>query len=306
VSLLRNYNKAIKICIANKVTHCILHGFRYGWLMKYILRRIKRSGIKIILIVHDIESLIATGSTVTANYIFETLADTFVVHNQYTFDELKKQLPEKALKKVHIIPHGNFIGLQNNSVTKKVAFEKINLKADRKYVLFFGHIKKSKGPDILIEALSTVDKNVSLIIAGRMRKHSFTEYQQLIDKLNLQERVHSFIHYITNEERELFFKAADAVVLPYRKVYQSGVMLMAMSYNLPVIASNLDANKETIHDEINGLLFRAGDANDLSKKINQLFSNEIFAEKIFADGYKTVAEENDWNKIALDYKKIIG
>src|SRR6185295_19862905 len=54
--LLKNYNKAIKFCLNNSVTHCIVHGFRYSWFEKLILKRIKKRGIKILLIVHDIES----------------------------------------------------------------------------------------------------------------------------------------------------------------------------------------------------------------------------------------------------------
>jgi len=32
-----------------------------------------------------------------------------------------------------------------------------------------------------------------------------------------------------------YYAAADIVVLPYREVYQSGVVLMAMSYGRPVL-----------------------------------------------------------------------
>jgi glycosyltransferase involved in cell wall biosynthesis len=99
---------------------------------------------------------------------------------------------------------------------------------------------------------------------------SFSGYEQQIQSLGLNERVLSFIRYIENEERELFFKACDCVVLPYRKIFQSGVLLMSMSYEKPVIVSDLEANQEIILHGKNGLLFRSGDAGSLADCMNQL------------------------------------
>ena len=52
----------------------------------------------------------------------------------------------------------------------------------------------------------------------------------------------------------MLFFASDVIVLPYRVIFQSGVLLMAMSHGLPVIASDLAPNKEIITHKKNGYL----------------------------------------------------
>jgi glycosyltransferase involved in cell wall biosynthesis len=136
-----------------------------------------------------------------------------------------------------------------------------------------------------------------LIIAGKERLDSFSGYEQQIQSLGLNERVLSFIRYIENEERELFFKACDCVVLPYRKIFQSGVLLMSMSYGRPVIVSDLEANQEIILHGKNGLLFRTGDAGSLADCMNQLITEKEPGVMI-QSAIKTLKERFNWENSA--------
>jgi D-inositol-3-phosphate glycosyltransferase len=161
-----------------------------------------------------------------------------------------------------------------------------------------------KGLDVLIHALPAVDQDIHLIIAGKPWKDDFTFYQSLIEKYQLSNRVKLFIRYIDDQERELFLKSADLLIIPYRKIYQSGVLLMGMSYRLPVLASDVEANRELIKDQYNGLLFKNGDPNDLAEKINAFFKNSN-KQSIVDNAFQIMQEKHNWNEIAAKYKKVL-
>ena len=88
-----------------------------------------------------------------------------------------------------------------------------------------------------------------------------------------------------------------------RKIYQSGVMLLAMSYGLPVIASDLPANKLIIEDK-KGILFKEGNSLDLASKINEIINDELKRKTISENAKEYVKLNNDWEKIGSQYLKM--
>jgi glycosyltransferase involved in cell wall biosynthesis len=130
--------------------------------------------------------------------------------------------------------------------------------------LFFGNVVKYKGLDVLLKAIDNLSKrydNFELTIAGRANDWE-AEYGWLVTDrkvLNLQ------IRYITNEEIPYFFSKAHYLVLPYRDVTQSGPLMIAYNYDIPVIASNLDGFREFIVDGETGFFFDSEDENSLAR-----------------------------------------
>jgi glycosyltransferase involved in cell wall biosynthesis len=247
------------------------------------------------VIVHDVEGFDPDDSLLLKKWVFRILADQIYCLNETSrkqFCQLTGINPDQ----IHLIHHGHFLDLPNPEINRTNAREKLGLDPDEFYFLFFGQIKPVKGLDILIEAMAKTGKG-KLIIAGKERLDSFSVYKQQIQSLGLNERVLSFIRYIENEERELFFKACDCVVLPYRKIFQSGVLLMSMSYGKPVIVSDLEANQEIILHGKNGLLFRSGDAGSLADCMNQLIAEKDPGVMI-QSAIKTLQEHFNWEDSA--------
>jgi len=162
-------------------------------------------------------------------------------------------------------------------------------------------IKQTKGLDVLLNALPKTNPSCKLVIAGRLRKHSFSIYNEIIRREKLTGRILLKIHHISNEERNLLFSAADLIVLPYRKIYQSGILLMAMSYGLPIIASRLPAMEEIIHHGENGYLFEAGNQNQLSEQINYLLGDPSLGKKLAGQAFSDSAKHHDWKSIAASF-----
>jgi len=83
--------------------------------------------------------------------------------------------------------------------------------------------------------------------------------------------------FIPDEETEVYFKAADIAVLPYRHIYQSGVLFLAHSFGLPVIAAAVGSLKDEIVEGTTGFLFTPEDPADLAKAIERYFASDLYA-----------------------------
>lgn len=295
---------AFRRCRNLGITNVILHSFAFGTKELVSVLLCRMFGFKITLIVHDISALAGNDKKWIRNLNLNS-ASHLVVHNHYSYIELKKLLSNINKKKLVIIEHGNFINLIDPKVSRQKSREQLRLDNDKKYILFFGQIKKVKGLETLLRALPLTDEKTHLIIAGKPWQTNFEEYQNLINRLNIQDRISLDIRHIEDEHREVLFKACDAIVLPYKKIYQSGVLLMAMSYSIPTIVSDLPPFEEVITDGKNGLIFSPNNEKALADKINQLFNDQEKQEMISRMSYHTAQTKYSWTDIAKKYCKLL-
>ncbi len=283
--------KALIDAKKNKVDWIILHVFRAGMFDLFTFSLVKLMGFKLAAIVHDIESLDTFTIPIIRKTVIGILPNKRIVHNQFSKLQLSKSISSTAAQTISVVPHVNFTSIfkkyhpndsllqslkDNNQVLIDLDSRLIVLmKLKKPIILFFGQIKKAKGLDILIDAISLCKTDVHLIIAGKLRNENWDKYENQIANKKLSNKIIPIIRHITDEERDLLFSIAKCVVLPYRVIYQSGVLLMAMSFPVPVIASDLGPNRELINDNINGLLFETENASDLARKIDELVEGKI-------------------------------
>ncbi len=302
IKYLPEYFSALRSAKKDRAGIVILHLFHASFIDYLSILLAGFFGFRRCIIVHDVESMIENRRSSWLRSCISN-SDYVVVHNESTCAGLIAKMSVKNKKKISIIPHGNFLDLPGKQ-NREEALGYFQLHPEKKYLLFFGMIKKSKGLVTLIEAMKDISPDAELIIAGRERDDSFANYKSMIGNLNLSGRIHSFPRYHTNEERNMLFSAAEAVVLPYRRVYQSGVLLMAMSLGVPVIASDLPSMREET-GEVNGILFEPGNAVDLSAKINLLLTDRDKKNQIIKNAKAHVSKNHNWNEIADSFKTLL-
>ena len=83
--------------------------------------------------------------------------------------------------------------------------------------------------------------------------------------------------FIPDDEAEVYFKAADVFVLPYRHIYQSGVLFLGHSFGLPVLAADVGSLKDEIIEGKMGFVFRPEDPVDLARAIEGYFASDLYA-----------------------------
>jgi D-inositol-3-phosphate glycosyltransferase len=115
-------------------------------------------------------------------------------------------------------------------------------------------------------------------VAGEPKKESTGYVDAALRQMESLEpgRVTQRIEFIPDEETELYFKAADLLVLPYTHVYQSGVLFLAYSFGLPVVASDVGSFREDIIEGITGFVCLPCDSEDLRAKIETYFQSDLF------------------------------
>ena len=111
-------------------------------------------------------------------------------------------------------------------------------------------------------------------------------------------------NHIPNEWVEAYYEAADLVVLPYKRIYQSGVLLLSMSYGRPVLTSDLPAFMEIIEHGENGFLFESENAEDLADKIMDLAENKGQLSIVRDRASKKIRSEFDWVHIGAKTKAL--
>ncbi len=195
---------------------------------------------------------------------FYHLCDLLVVHNQYCKSLLMETyaVPEE---RICVMPHGAYSEIVPKKITKKR--QKITF-------LQFGVFRQYKGIDILLEAIAllTPDEraHVQVIIVGaRFEKLDNRDYEGMAKRLGIEDVVTIKVGHIPDEELEALFEKADICLFPYRNIYGSGALLMAYSFQKPVIASDIEAFKEETNDGETGLLFERGNPEALKQGIMQ-------------------------------------
>lgn len=176
----------------------------------------------------------------------------------------------------------------------------LNLDTNTKLLLFFGQIKEAKGLDVLLDAFPKIllqHPNTTLLIAGRPWKENFAKYTKKINQLKIEKNCILHLKFISDDDIPYYFCSPDIIVLPYKKIYQSAVLLMAMSYGKPILSSDLTATKEIINDKKTGFLFSSEDPSSLAKQAIYILNNPNEAERVAENGQQLMIKSHDWHHI---------
>jgi D-inositol-3-phosphate glycosyltransferase len=240
---------------------------------------------KIVLTVHNVNQARRDSNDSLLNRLTlrvqYRLADHIFVHTQKMKNELVNDFGgcEGAIT---VIPFGINNAVPHTGLTSAHAKRSLDFNIGEKAILFFGRVRPYKGLEHLLaayEQLMIRGSDCRLIIAGEPKKGSeeyLAEIQQTIRRIDGQGRIVSKIQFIRDADIEQYFKAADVLVLPYKEIFQSGVMFLAFSFGLPVVAADVGSFREEIVEGRTGFLFNPGDTADLANAIERYFASDLY------------------------------
>jgi D-inositol-3-phosphate glycosyltransferase len=241
-------------------------------------------GKKIVLTVHNVNAGIRDSKDTILNRftlrIQYRLADHIFVHTKSMKAELYEQFGVQE-DRVTVIPFGINNSVPNTRLTPSEARERLGIGKDERTILFFGNIAPYKGLEYLTTAFQQTlacHDNYRLIIAGWPKncESYWTTIRESIREDVRKGRVLLRADYVPDEETELYFKAADVLVLPYRHIYQSGVLFLGYSFGIPVLAADVGALKDEIIEGKTGFVFKPEDPLDLATTIERYFASDLF------------------------------
>jgi D-inositol-3-phosphate glycosyltransferase len=245
-------------------------------------------GKKLVFTAHNVDDHTRDGARGSLAHrlslrLFYHRVDHVLVHTRRMQDELAESFGLPA-DRVTVIPLGINDVVPIAAETRLQARRKLGFDADDRVLLLFGNIAPYKGVEDAVRALAEVvpDERVVLVIAGPVKDRSCEAYWRdvthLIETLGVSAHVRTEIRRIPDDEVGLWFRAADVSLLPYRRVYQSGVLGLSYAQGRPVIAADVGAMREDILKGETGLLFRPGDTVDLAATIRAYFASDLFRD----------------------------
>ncbi|MEO0227601.1 MAG: glycosyltransferase family 4 protein [candidate division WOR-3 bacterium] len=219
-------------------------------------------------------------------------ADVITAISNHTASELqgivKKEIP--------IIPFSITVESSSGTVS------------DENFILFVGRHVERKGVHILIEAFKLIHKEIphNLIIVGDGPERK--NWERINQDYGLNDRI-KFTGWVSKEDLHNYYRTCSFFVLPaiYDKHGDTEglgvVMIEAMNYSKPVIASNVGGITDVVINRYNGILVKDNDPNELAKAIKELAYNKKLCAELGMNAKKTIEERFNWDKIVT---KLIG
>jgi glycosyltransferase involved in cell wall biosynthesis len=270
IQFMRELAKTIKQWKPDAV-HCLDGNHLWIWWLFLLVRQLPR-----VTTLHDVE--VHPGDKATQKVprlVISTvisLSAGILVHGQ--------SLKVKAVEKWRILPSKIFVFPHPPLRRYKELATQLGYSSPRDglvRVLFFGRLQSYKGLQYLIAAATKVAEkraNVRFLIAGRGDP----------DDTSLVSRSQIIIRneFIPDEDAAKLFAEADILVLPYIEASQSGVLLVAMVFGVPVVATDVGEMAQLVRESSMGCLVQPADADALHNAILELLDDPIRRDQIRA------------------------
>jgi glycosyltransferase involved in cell wall biosynthesis len=281
--------RALAASIAQKNPDVIVYPMVHPWtpfLQRY-LRRIPH-----VITVHDATP--HPGLKHFASSFWERMSARRAARCVVMSERFVKSLTERGIPaaKIDVIPHGifSFYGTQESQRTA----------ADSavKSILFFGRITAYKGLEVLLQAFEIIEgrrKNVRLDVVGA---GDLKPYSRFLDKTR---NVRVVNRWVGDSEVGPYFQQAALAVLPYTTASQSGVIPLAASFRVPVVATTVGALSDQIQSGETGLLVAPNSVQELVEAIELLLDRPDLAARLGDNLSRSTAETGSWDRIAVAY-----
>jgi len=147
-----------------------------------------------------------------------------------------------------VVPHGHYRGAYPDSVSRAEARSRLGLPADAPVLAFLGSIRTYKNVPHLIETFRRLpDGTARLLVAGWPFDEAVREsVERAADG---EARIRLVLEFVPEEEIQVYLRAADLVVLPFRDTLNSGSALLALSFDCPILVPRIGAVAE-LEEEI--------------------------------------------------------
>ncbi len=169
--------------------------------------------------------------------------DAFVSLTETGRDLARRRWPALADKPGFVVPHGSFRSVYPNDTTRAEARARLGLDPDRPVILHFGLVRPYKSVPELVDAFRALGHpEAQLLVAGKVWDEALEA--EIRDRARGVAGIDLRFGWIPFEETQLHFNACDLVVLPYRRILNSGAALLALGFDRPVLVPGTGAMPE--------------------------------------------------------------
>jgi len=275
-------------------------------------------------VLHTVHNLLPHDSGERLRSVYQRLysaVDHLICHSPDVAERLQKNFHIDA-SRMSVVPHGPlFEGAQSDSEERARSRCYLNISSERTVVLWQGILAPYKGLDVLLRAWEVCIQEWPagtplplLLIAGTGPSSEVEAVKAAVEQ-NLK-TMRAEIRYITTAELPFFYEASDLLVYPYRNITTSGALLTGLTYQKPILASDLSPFRQYLHHRKNALLVTPGDVSALADALKALMLEasgvpqpEPIFEALRAGAAQNAELYTGWDSIAQQtlgvYRKLL-
>jgi GT2 family glycosyltransferase len=184
--------------------------------------------------------------------------------------------PELRQVPAAVTPHGHYRDAYDFAVDRDAARVRLRLDATRPVVATVGQIRPYKNVPALIAAFRALDADATLLVAGKPSSPELAaEIRAAADE---DPRVVLDLRFVPDTEVPVVLAAADLVVLPYRRIQNSGSAILALSADRPVLVPDLGAMRE-LQTDLGGEWVRMFDGELSTEALGAALTWAVEAER---------------------------
>lgn len=237
------------------------------WVVRHIF------GIKLVWTLHNIwpHDMPKYGPYKWARRYFARNCTWIRVFDEGTIDRAAEVLGVSP-NKFRVVPEGDYTSFYPNTISSAEARVQLGLGDKEKVLLYLGLIKPYKGVLELMTLFNQIPEteDTRLVIAGKAMDNRYLE--ALRKQLNSRILFHE--GFVDTNQLQVYYNAADVVVLPFKAIENSGSAILAMGFGKAIVAPKKGVLVQRLSQQ-NTLLYAAnrledGITNILSYNIEQL------------------------------------
>jgi len=225
------------------------------------------------------------------NSLFANSHNAFIVLNNQAREDLLSIKPD-AYCVEHPLP---LFATHPNKVEKNIACKILNIPTNKKTLLFFGTVRKYKGIDTALHAMSLLDDDYHLVIAGDSPS-GFEYYKRKIKDLEIENKVSLIEHKLNENEIPYIFYSADVLLMPYEEEVKKDIISRVFSFELPVIATDVGNFREVFEEKKFGLIIEKTDTELLIDAIKKYYAEDL--AKVFKENLNALRYSHSWESLA--------
>lgn len=171
------------------------------------------------------------------------LLDGVIYLSESSRAQLVRSKPRLSRIPGFVIPHGDFRTAYANGIDRATARQRLGYTGKERVLAFVGNIRAYKNVAALARAFVDLpDPDLRLLIAGHVHTAELAAEIGIVAARD--PRIRLIDAFVDGDDMQLYLNAADLVVLPFRRILNSGSAILALSFDRPVLVPDLGSLRE--------------------------------------------------------------
>ncbi len=266
-------------------------------MMLFIIRLL---GVKLVWTVHNLSN--HERKQIAIEMFFSRwiarLSDAILVHGPSAVQPVCNYLKVSS-QKVYAVPHGNYDHLVLPFMENSQTGNPVDSSRQILSVMYFGLIRSYKGIPHLINAFKRFPFKAGLMIAGKAASKSLQK--EIIELSGDDERIVLKLEFLPDESLFRLISSADLVVLPFREVFTSGSLLLALTFGKPIVVPAVGLITDYV-DESCAFLYDPQDDSGLQKALETALQSDNLVS--MGENARQRADSFSWKASAFKIQNI--